>query len=248
MIKRLRIFAGPNGSGKSTFIRNFPTTSQRNLGVYVNADEIEEVLRDTRQHSISQFEIEADTDDIQAHFRQSSFSPIKLNNPNLWKHFHIENGVLKINSLLEINSYIAADLAEFIRQKLVKSGVSFSFETVMSDFQKVDFLNHAKAFGYQVYLYYFCTEDPEININRVSLRVAQSGHNVGVERIRNRYFKSLENLKPAMMIAHRSYIFDNSSTFAILIAEVDPERNVHVIDPEQSPNWFVKYVVRRVLI
>lgn len=43
-----------------------------------------------------------------------------------------------------MNSYIASDIAEFIRQELLTEGLSFSFETVMSDLSKVDFLNLAK--------------------------------------------------------------------------------------------------------
>ena len=41
-VPRLRMFAGPNGSGKSTIKDNLP---QAWLGVYINADEIEKLIR-----------------------------------------------------------------------------------------------------------------------------------------------------------------------------------------------------------
>ncbi len=65
--KRLRIFAGPNGSGKSTFIRNFPVSPQLRLGVYVNADDIEKELVETRQLNLATFNLS---------FLQIKFKPI----------------------------------------------------------------------------------------------------------------------------------------------------------------------------
>ena len=40
--KKLRIFAGPNGSGKTTIINEIK--SQYNIGSFVNADAIQDVL------------------------------------------------------------------------------------------------------------------------------------------------------------------------------------------------------------
>jgi predicted ABC-type ATPase len=86
-------------------------------------------------------------------------------------------------------------LADFIRQQLLINGISFTFETVMSHESKVDFLHKAKSNGYRVYLYFISTEDPEINISRVKVRVAQHGHHVDPEVIKTRYNKSLSHLK-----------------------------------------------------
>lgn len=43
--KRMRVFAGPNGSGKTTIFKEILRNSKVNLGVYVNADEIEMQLK-----------------------------------------------------------------------------------------------------------------------------------------------------------------------------------------------------------
>ena len=43
--KRLRIFAGPNGSGKSTIHKQLITKGDINFGIFVNADEIENLLK-----------------------------------------------------------------------------------------------------------------------------------------------------------------------------------------------------------
>jgi predicted ABC-type ATPase len=47
--KRMRVFAGPNGSGKTTIFKGALLDNKVNLGVYVNADEIEEQLKTNKQ-------------------------------------------------------------------------------------------------------------------------------------------------------------------------------------------------------
>ncbi len=48
-IKRLRIFAGPNGSGKSTILKSILNNKNIDLGVYVNADDIEALLHKNKK-------------------------------------------------------------------------------------------------------------------------------------------------------------------------------------------------------
>lgn len=45
-MKRFRLFAGPNGSGKSTLIKEIAKSYY--IGYFINADEIEKKLKDTR--------------------------------------------------------------------------------------------------------------------------------------------------------------------------------------------------------
>jgi predicted ABC-type ATPase len=241
--KRLRIFAGPNGSGKSTFIKAFPSGVNLKLGVCVNADDLEKELKNSGSLNFYDFNILSSTLEIQDYFIKSNFSPTKINDGELWKDFSVAENKLSISPTRPVNSYIAADLAEYIRQKLLHSGESFSFETVMSDSKKIEFLKKAKTEGYRIYLYYFSTEDPIINKNRVKDRVAQDGHPVDDDIIEKRYFKSLNNLKGAVLQSDRAYIFD-STGFTKLIAEITDGINVKVIDVESVPNWVVKYILK----
>jgi predicted ABC-type ATPase len=114
----------------------------------------------------------------------------------------------------------------------------------MSHNSKVDFLAKAKQNGYKVYLYYIATEDPEINNNRVNVRVAQNGHAVAPEIIKNRYYKSLENLKPAVKNSSRAYIFDNSGEQAKLIAEITEGTDVVINEIEDIPNWVAENLLK----
>jgi predicted ABC-type ATPase len=47
----------------------------------------------------------------------------------------------------------ASAISDYIRQQLLDAGISFTFETVMSDRSKIELLALAKAKGYRVYVY-----------------------------------------------------------------------------------------------
>jgi predicted ABC-type ATPase len=147
-----------------------------------------------------------------------------------------------VNQEHYLNSYFAADVAEFIRQKLLETGLSFVFETVMSHESKLAFLQKAKEAGYRVYLYYVATEDPAINIQRVEQRVLQSGHDVPEDKIVGRYFKSLQLLKGAVKLSDRAYLFDTSDRNEKdnLFAEIKESNEVELFF--EAPNWFYKYL------
>lgn len=236
--KRMRVFAGPNGSGKTTIIDELKSVIQ--FGVYINADDIEKSVKDLGFLRLDEYNISLQTSDIQSFFKHSDFSPKKLNIENLWKYFTISDSKLILSDGVEINSYIAADIANFLRERLLKEGISFSYETVMSHSSKLDFIRKAKENGFRIYLYFIATEDPEININRVKVRVAQMGHPVNSEIIRSRYYRSLENFKAAVLLCNRAYIFDNSGKIIKLISEVSEDHQINKIDKESLPNWFIK--------
>lgn len=240
--KRIRIFAGPNGSGKTTIINEIKSIV--NLGVYVNADDIEKEILENNFLNLEKYQIEINNNKINLHFKASKLSPLFHKNINYDNQITILNKKLIFNQSIIIDSYLAADIAELIRICLLEEGKNFTYETVMSHPNKIEFLREAKEKGYKIYLYYISTEDPLININRViDVRVAQNGHFVDKEKIISRYYKSLENLKPALKLSDRAYLFDNSQKASLLIAEVTNGVDVKVIDTEKVPNWFVNYVV-----
>lgn len=242
-VKRMRVFAGPNGSGKTTIFKGMLQREEIYLGAYINADEIELQLNQYKTLSFGDYQLNVVDETIKQFFRNSQFSPLKRKEEILWKKLNVENNTLRVDT--KIDSYLAADLAEFIRQQLLESGTSFTYETVMSHDGKVKFMQTALQKGYRVYLYFVATEDPEININRVNLRVAQQGHDVSPEVIKNRYFKSLKLLKAAVTQTNRSYIFDNSGEQANLIAEIMDGTDVRLNDAVDVPNWVAIYLLKK---
>ena len=141
-------------------------------------------------------------------------------------------------SRIAINSYFALVLVDFLRRQLLKEKISFSFETVMSSKDKIEFLQLAQQQGFRTYLYFVATADPEINISRVAYRVKMGGHPVPPDKIVQRYYRSLNFLIDAVTYAHRAYIFDNSTdSDSVLLAEITDGVELE-LKVDTVPQWF----------
>lgn len=229
---RLRVFAGPNGSGKSTLKEVLPESL---LGVYVNADEIEKLIRAAGYLSLTEFSIEATAAELSEFLAHSTL----LESQGLQadaSRMVLQDGRVVFHGL-PVNSYHASVLADFIRQKLLSDGTSFTFETVMSSQDKVDFLCKAQKSGFRTYLYFVATEDPAINISRVQHRVAMGGHPVPEEKIIKRYHRSLALLSQAVACSDRAYVFDNSGEDKVWLAEVTDGSELEM-KTDVAPHWF----------
>lgn len=115
----------------------------------------------------------------------------------------------------------------------------------MSHPSKLDEIKRAKELGYKTYLYFVCLQDAEINVSRVSNRVEKGGHNVDSERIKRRYFETLNNLLPALLLVDKAYIFDNSTNKMLLFAEVSNGAIEILVTKNNVPNWFIEYVINK---
>lgn len=238
--KRLRMFAGPNGSGKSTLkaLIEERIPNHKLFGNYINPDEIEAQIRSTNILNFNDYGLHPSEAEVLDFFIKSPL----LQQTQLSKQaqqLDYLNGKLLFHRIT-INSYFASVASEFIRQNLLSSEESFTFETVMSSPDKVDFFCKAKSFGYHTYLYYIATDDPLINISRVEQRSALGGHSVPREKIIARYERSLSLLMPAIRCSDRAYIFDNSQHLSISwIAEIS-DGKLLVPHTNEFPAWFKK--------
>jgi predicted ABC-type ATPase len=236
---RLRILAGPNGSGKSTIKGEL---KPQWLGIFVNADEIERGLRETEGRlDLRRLGLAGEPRRVLArierHLRRSSFAR-KLGLDGLVGRMTID-GTLQLRVPGPYNSYLASVLADAIRRELLSQGRTFTFETVMSSRDKVDFMQEARERGYRVYLYFVATDDPSINVDRVRRRVRQGGHPVPARKIRERYARSIGLMTEACAVAHRAYVFDNSgSRHKLLVQVVDGD--AMEIEAATLPRWFIE--------
>lgn len=245
----MRIFAGPNGSGKTTIKNNF----EFNLGYHLNADSILLQLQLNKSLNLTELGIQTSTDKLHKFIKKQGLYLRLLKesqtNINLKKQIKCLNEIIISENILIIselpNAYIAAILTDFIRFELLKNSHTFSFETVFSHPDKVNFIKKANDNGFRTYLYFVSTESVEINIERVRQRVAQNGHDVPIEKIKKRYILAMENLYPAIKLAYKSFIFDNSFKASKLFATVSPEKTITIMPGENIPIWFEHYVLSR---
>ena len=157
-----------------------------------------------------------------------------------------ENIEVKENFLIcnrTVNSYQASVIAEFFRENLLQTDQTFSFETVMSHTSKVDFLRKAKQQGFTNYLYFICTRDPAINLQRVNNRVAEGGHHVEEGKVTSRYFRSLELLSSAFVEVDRAFIIDSTNTGRDVILE--KRHDEILLHQEAVPDWVVEYLLNK---
>ena len=235
------MFAGPNGSGKSTIKAKIGSINPRWLGVEVNPDEIEAAMRRDGSLDLSRFSIKL-TQSSFAAFVERSLLWVRALDNSASSPFVVKENRLLFDAL-SVNSYHASVISDLIRQKLLAGRASFSFETVLSSPDKLDFLRKASRAGYRVYLYYVATDDPLINISRVKSRVRKGGHDVPTDKIVARYRRSLDALLGAIDVSHRAYLFDNSGIESKLIAEVN-DGELRLVS-SSIPNWFDRFVLRK---
>ena len=237
------MFAGPNGSGKSTLKRYL---SERLMGVYLNADELESSIRRNGRLCLSDYGVS----DSAGRLHEFMLGSAWLRNEGMSediRRFSIDGNSLGFNSV-QPNSYHASVIIDFIRRCLLDAGITFTVETVMSHPSKVAWLEEAQQRQWRTYLYYIATDDPEICMARVRHRVAMGGHDVPKDRVAERYGRSLAQLYAAIRHTNRAFIFDNSATTVQQqkwIAEVTEGRHLE-LKVTEVPAWFQEAVLERV--
>ena len=234
------MFAGPNGSGKSTIKEKISAIDSHWLGVYINPDEIQKNIEETNQLDFAEYDLKINKPQL-FHFLDNSTQLLENGFEDIVRSLSFQRNSLSLGKFTK-NAYLISALADFLHKQLIRSKISFSIETVMSHPQKIVLLKESRGNGFRSYLYYIATEDPEINISRVATRVKAGGHNVPKEKIISRYYRSLENLLPAIRATNRAFVFDNSGTKADLIAEISDGKSLEVQN-SVIPNWFRKYVL-----
>jgi predicted ABC-type ATPase len=104
----------------------------------------------------------------------------------------------------------AAQYAENMREICLEKHTSLIFETVLSAPDKINFIQRAKEQNYFIRLFFICTDSPQINALRIVQRVLKGGHDVPVQKIISRYYKSIVNCALISKIVDRLYVYDNS--------------------------------------
>ena len=233
MTRRFRMIAGPNGSGKSTLVAWLARDYAVNFYTMLNADEVFAQVARTGKF-FAPFPIEGA--DLVAYAARTEYAESEKARFRTGE-ITVEADCIRFNAA--VNSYTVAMAVNFLQDECIRRGMSFSQETVFSHRSKVEALAKARAAGYRTYLYYVATDGVAINADRVARRHAQGGHDVPLDKIRERYARSIANVAPAMRSLSRAYFFDNSGPEMRYVASYTEEGGFEMFLPESAlPRWF----------
>ena len=205
--REVLLLAGPNGSGKSTlFERRFAQDAD-----FVNADRIAAQLERGVDPTTTRRYAEQLARYRQAHpeerTRFEGRSESLLNSADADE---ISRAFAQQVQRRPVREAVAAQLASAEREERLEQNRSFASETVFSHPSKLDFLREAEARGFDTRLVFVATENPQLNVQRVALRVEQGGHDVPTDKVIARYSRALDNLDAAISIAGTVEVYDNS--------------------------------------
>ena len=131
----------------------------------------------------------------------------------------------------EQHGYEASSAAAAAREEAFTRRESFITETVFSHRSKLDLVAGAVQGGYLVELHVMLVPE-DLAVARVAYRVADGGHTVPEDKVRQRYRRLWELIAQARQIAHRSRFYDNSRSAAFL-----PVASYELGRPVGVPAW-----------
>lgn len=83
-------------------------------------------------------------------------------------------------------------------------------ETVLSTDKYRRLVKEARSHGFRIRMIFVYLSDPDLNVERVRIRVAKGGHDVPEDRIRSRWSRSFNELAWHLAEADRVDVFENS--------------------------------------
>lgn len=121
------------------------------------------------------------------------------------------------------------------RRQRLDRGESFAIETTMTGRGELNFMRDAAGRGYKINLVFVGVRNVEHSRSRVASRVRSGGHPVPEADIVRRFDRSLANLAPAIRLAHRALVLDNSGERSRLLLSRENGRTKRVT--ARMPAW-----------
>ena len=94
------------------------------------------------------------------------------------------------------------------RARLLKAGQPFVYQDATIDSQ---IIREAQDSGFDVKVFYIATEDPNLNMGRVQVRVNNGGAFASLARIPDDYAQSMKQLSDVKKVADDLMLFDNTA-------------------------------------
>ena len=93
------------------------------------------------------------------------------------------------------------------REAMLRERRSFAVEDPTVD---TDLLESARQAGYATKVFFICTEDPNLNVGRIVVRMSRGGQSVPLEAIPDSYEEAIKNLPNARRHADDLLVYDNT--------------------------------------
>ena len=143
------------------------------------------------------------------------------------------------NILVDVLEKLLEDI-----EKILEKDATVIFSGILNEKEEA-FLKKAKNNGFKTYFYFITTQDPTINIKRIGFRVSKGGHNVSEEKIIERYYRTMDLLYNAFVIADTAFIFDNSSEDDRSLLIEKKENKLYFLQ-ENVPEWVKIYLLDKI--
>jgi predicted ABC-type ATPase len=101
----------------------------------------------------------------------------------------------------------------------IRAHQTVGVETVLSTDKYRRLVVAAKKRRFEIRLIFVMLAEPELNVQRVRLRVSKGGHDVPTDKIKERWYKSIAQLPWFLAQADQAAIFDNSGSVPRLIGK-----------------------------
>ena len=164
------------------------------------------------------------------------------------------NPDLEATGLQRDNPHLAREQANSLAWRLgtdllkraIRERKTFAFETTLGGNTIPRLLMQAVAEGMEIRVWFAGLASPELHIKRVRARVAQGGHSIPEEKIRERFDRSRQNLIHLLPQITELRMFDNSieadpaagkRPTPTLILHLQRGAIVTACPPEATPDW-----------
>ena len=111
----------------------------------------------------------------------------------------------------------------------IRAHQTVGVETVLSTDKYRRLVLEAKRRDFQFRLIFVMLASPDLNVERVRLRVSKGGHDVPEAKVRGRWIRSLHQLSWFLEQADQAALFDNSGAVPQLIGQ--KQKGQIVVDP-----------------
>ena len=140
----------------------------------------------------------------------------------------------------------AWQIGKSLLEQAIAGGQDYRFETTLGGRTIAQLLEKAAHSGHRLQVWFCGLASADLHIRRVRSRVAHGGHDIPVEKIRERWTRSRENLIRLLPLIDHLRVYDNSQEAdpiagqqpqPVLLLEMQRGKITAPADLSNAPDW-----------